>query len=375
MSTNRGAAGSPLTWGLALLFLVPIDVAITRTPLLWGPTSYENTHDLRLVQLAETYKTARKLYAPERPARVRVALLGDSRLWFAAHEPYVERQLRRRAPELDVRVDTLAVFGALIGDMEVISRHLDRQAPSVVVLAIGGQELVPTADGELQHWPARLLSVGWRDGPLPPASQAERLDRWLRTVWPLYRFHEFARAALADRIFPGTPAGRPLPDHFSSSREVFDYFRTAQAPEVEAAYRAWREHPSLPAFLDYVLVGHPLLPWRPRVAGDARPDARALEVLDALLGRLRRQRTATFVLLLPENPLLDLDTAGEYHSPGFSDRVADAVRAVAARQGIRVVDGRRWMPAEAFYDLLHLMPDLSGFQEPLAEEILRALRG
>ena len=81
------------------------------------------------------------------------------------------------------------------------------------------------------------------------------------------------------------------------------------------------------------------------------------------------------MLLLPDNPLLDFDTAGEYHAPGFSARVADAVYAAAGRHGVRVVDGRRWMPAEAFYDLIHLMPDLSGFQKPLAEEILRALRG
>src|SRR5438132_12207058 len=120
MSRRPSAAGSPLTWTLALLFLVPIDMAITHTPLLWGRTSFENTHDLKFAQLAQTYQVARKLYAPERPARVRVTLLGDSRLWFGAHAPYVERALRRRAPALDVRVDTLAVFGALIADLEVI---------------------------------------------------------------------------------------------------------------------------------------------------------------------------------------------------------------------------------------------------------------
>src|SRR5207253_6327964 len=87
MPRRPGSAGSLLAWALALLLLVPIDALITRTSLLWGRTSYENGLDLRLAQLSQTYQVARKLYAPERPAPVRVALLGDSRLWFAAHEP------------------------------------------------------------------------------------------------------------------------------------------------------------------------------------------------------------------------------------------------------------------------------------------------
>src|SRR5207244_2836162 len=173
-----------------------------------------------------------------------------------------------------------------------------------VVLAMGGQELVPTPDGALGHWPARLLDIGWRDGPLPPESQAARLDRWLRTAWPLYRFHEFARAALEDGVISGPPSGRPLPDQFSSTREVFEYFQGARAAELDAAYQAWRRNPSLAAFVEYIQVGHPELPWRPRVAGDARPDPRALRVLDALLARMARE-PAAFVLLLPENPLLD----------------------------------------------------------------------
>ena len=77
---------------------------------------------------------------------------------------------------------------------------------------------------------------------------------------------------------------------------------------------------------------------------------------------------------MPENPVLDADTAGRYHDPALSDRAADLIRTVADRHGVEVVDARRWMPAEAFFDLLHLFPDVSGFQRPLAEEIVRALR-
>jgi hypothetical protein len=70
--------------------------------------------------------------------------------------------------------------------------------------------------------------------------------------------------------------------------------------------------------------------------------------------------------------LLDLDRDGRYHRVGFSDHAAAIITEVAARHDLRVVDGRRWMPAESFMDFVHLFPDVSGFQVPLAQEIVRA---
>ena len=79
------------------------------------------------------------------------------------------------------------------------------------------------------------------------------------------------------------------------------------------------------------------------------------------------------MLLMPENPLLDGDVAGEYHVAGFSAAAADVIRTLAARHHFILVDGRRWLPAEAFLDLDHVLPELSGFQRPLAAEISRRI--
>ena len=96
-------------------------------------------------------------------------------------------------------------------------------------------------------------------------------------------------------------------------------------------------------------------------------------VLDRMLARMAAGPWQTIIVLMPENPLLDLDRDGHYRRGfGFSDRAAPIIEAVAARHGLRVVDGRRWMPAEAFMDFVHLFPDVSGFQVPLAAEIVRA---
>src|SRR5439155_1234751 len=80
LAGGRGYAGgvtrdptpSPLTWALALDFLALLDGVVTRTSVLWGPTAFEHTRDIRKVLFAQTYQAARKLYAttsasPARP--------------------------------------------------------------------------------------------------------------------------------------------------------------------------------------------------------------------------------------------------------------------------------------------------------------------
>ena len=56
---------------------------------------------------------------------------------------------------------------------------------------------------------------------------------------------------------------------------------------------------------------------------------------------------------------------------GVTSAVASRCR--EAGWTVAVVDGRRWMPVESFADLNHVMPDVSGFQRPLAREILNAI--
>jgi len=385
LAGGRGYAGgvtrdptpSPLTWALALVFLALLDGVVTRTSVLWGPTAFEHTRDIRKVVFAQTYQAARKLYATRSASPARIALLGNSRIWLAARETFLQPELARLAPGPETSVYNLGIFGAGLGDMEVVSRHLGRVRPSLVVLAIGSSDLLATPSSPLEGLPARLLRVGWADGPLPPRHAVDRLDRWARTVWPLYRFHEFARAALEDRLVrPARPEA--FPDHVRSTRAIFAYMHGKQAAAVEQAYRAWRARPSLAAFVDYLRVGSSghveMVRNRVREATLPSLESPAGRVLDALLARLAANGWRAVVLLMPENPLLDGDVAGEYHVAGFSAAAADVIRTLAARHHFILVDARRWLPAEAFLDLDHVLPELSGFQRPLAAEIVRALR-
>jgi hypothetical protein len=374
----RPPSGRPATWLLAVALVALVDAAITRTRVLWGHIPTENTIDPQWAQISQTYQVARKLFHdPGRPAPVRVALLGDSRIWFAGHAPYVERALAAVAPDLDVRVDDLGIFGALAGDLAMVSRHVDRLEPQLVVLALGPAQLLPDESGRLGNVPAALLDFGWGDSPLPAPTYGARAERWARTLWPLFRFRELARGVLWQRVFPEPEAHAPLPDRVSSPRELFDFLYGADGAAADAAFETWRRAPTLERYVDYLRVVHSR--WLDDRSGPLRGSARladadrALGMLDWAVARLRGEHRRVVVLLMPENPVLDADTAGRYHDPALSDRAAGLVRTVARRQGVDVVDGRRWMPAEAFFDLLHLFPDVSGFQRPLAEEIVRAL--
>jgi hypothetical protein len=377
MARGAGAAGGPLTWVLALGLAAALDAAITRTPVLWAPTAFETTRDMSRVAFAQSYQAARTLYAPE-PAARRVVVLGNSRAYLGARPALVEAELQRLGVDPGVRVDSLAIFGAGLGDEEVVARHVPRLRPALVVLTLGASDLEDTPALPLAGTPAHLLDVGWADGPLPPPDAAARLERWGRTVWPLFRFREFARAALADRLVPG-PADPPLPDRFADMHAVFAYMQRGADPSpVDAAWAAWRAAPSLRTFVAYLERESPanlaLVRSRTRderVPADAAAPGR--RVLDALLDRLAALPAPALVVLMPENPILAEDAAGEYHRPGVSDAVAGLVVAAAARDGVRVVDARTWLPAEAFLDFDHPIPDLGGFHRPFARVIADAL--
>ncbi|HJQ85541.1 MAG TPA: hypothetical protein VKA21_15745 [Candidatus Binatia bacterium] len=378
MQAPGRAASAFRTWALAVFFVLVLDAAITRTSVLWGRLPTEDTINPEFAQIAQTYKAARKLFHdPGRPAAERVAVLGDSRVWFPAHAPYVERALARLRPDLDVRVDDLGIFGVLAGDLEVLSRHLDRLDPTVVVLGLGPANVMPDAKGRLGNVTAALLDTGWRDGPIPPPSTLARVDRWGRTVWPLYRFRELARGAIEQRVSPSPPDGRPLPDAFQSRRDFFAWMYRERAEPIAAAYEAWRAEPSLDRFVAYLRATGSrafVAPDGPLRGTDRlAADGPAIPVLDALLARLAEGPWQALVMLLPENPILDQDTDGRYHDVALSDRAAAIITTAAARHDLPVVDARRWLPAESFFDLVHLFPDLGSFEDPFAKELIRIL--
>jgi len=374
----RATSHPVAVWLLALVFVGVADVAITHTRVLWGPTAFEHTRDLRHVVFAQTYQAARAIYADDDP-RPSVVLLGNSRVWLGARERLVQEALDRRLGAPAVRVHNLGIFGAGLGDQEMLVRHLPRMAPRLAVVTLAGTDLLVTGTTPLAGVPAQLMRTGWTDGPLAAPGTAARLDRVTRMMWPLWRFREFARAAIDERVV-GSPAAEPFPDRFADTRALFRWVHGAEEGDaVERLYESWKTERTLARWTAYLEVGSAghlsLVRERVRSGGSPEQDGLAARCLDAALDRLARAGIATVVVLMPENPVLAADAGNEFHRPGVSDAAAALVTTIAERHAARVVDARGWMPVEAFVDYDHLFPDLSGFQEPLADEIAYAIRG
>ncbi len=368
-------AGSLVTWGLAFLLLCLIDAAITRTDVLWGPTAFENSGGIRL-GFPQTYQVSRKIYAPERDADVRVALLGNSRVVLAVREHRLERALSGIRPEMDVVVSNLGIFGSFMGETEMLARHLDPLDPSVVVLAIGAPDLIRQPIHPEGEGPMDLLRIGWRDGPVAAGSFRERVDRWMRTVWPLYRFREFTREAILDRVL-GRPDPGPPPQDFTTRAALFAQLYGERAEAVQAAFRVWERDGGLHAYASYLEVAAPghLARGRDR-ARSLEPLTRetpAVVVFDVLLSKLARAGRPTFVLLMPENPILAEDTAGVFHRRGLADEGARLAKQLASVHAIPVVDARKWLSADRFLDFDHPIFQLEDLEQPLAQEIVNVL--
>jgi len=364
---------------LAACFVAFAGRGITTTHVLWRETTFEHTRDITRVAFAQTYQAARAIYAPR--AATPIVLLGNSRIWLGAPAPLVNAALATRRPDEPAAVN-LGIFGAGLGDLEALSRHVGRVDPSLAVLTLGTSDLLGSTSTPLSGVPARLLRIGWDGEPVGDASLADRLDRWLRTLWPLYRFREFARAAIDDRLVPSadvSPLSRRLSSpafHIASTRDLFETAYGARGGEIEAAYERWRGHPTLASFVAYVETLNPshleLVRQRVRESGPVDPEGPGLRLVDAILARLA-PAGRTVVVLMPENPILAEDTRQEFHRAGYSDEAAAEVLAAARAHDVPLLDARAWMPARAFLDFDHLLPDLSGFQERLAEEIVHVL--
>lgn len=373
---SRSAAAHPVTWLLALAMLGAIDAGITRTSLLWSPRTFEETRDLGRTTFAQTYHAARAVYAPGPTPAEEVLVLGNSRVWLAARRSFTAPALARRLAPEPVEFRNLAIFGAGVGDLETLSRHLVRRPARLVVVTVGTGDLAGSAMAPLAGIPSTLLRRGWTASPIGPEPLARRVDRWGRTLWPLYGFREFARAALLDRVRPDRDA-EPLPARFPTTRAVFEVMYGTRAERVEAAFRAWVRSGTLDAFVTYLRetggTNLALVEQRARVRTPIDATTPGARAFDMLLARLATGPAAVRVLVMPEHPVLAQDEAGRYHDHVRSAAAFRLLGEISARHGVPLTDGRGWLRADEFIDFDHPFPELGGFHARLVEEVAHAL--
>jgi hypothetical protein len=354
--------------------VVLVDVALHRFDLLSPlvPDTLPKTFFAAVnSQLTDVVRTLRSS-PPPHPS---IALLGNSQMDLGVRPlPELRADLARAGAAKETSLVPLFVYASAITDAEVVARDLDGIAADLVVLGVGAPDVGASLEHARSTPVVRTLDVGFFAGPVPPADLEARLDRWVRTVWLAYRY----RTLFADLLFPGEGAQVPRAfyDQPNSKDEFFAAFRGPErAREIAALRPGFERGDDWGAAAAYVeaLQGPAYLAGLRERWRSLEPAPVQLEALRALAGHVQRAGSRLVIVLVPENPVLELDPEVGREVRARSDAAAAAVEELAGDLGVTVIDLRRGFEPAGFLDLNHLFFQHGGMGPRLAREL--AARG
>ena len=356
----------------AVLVLIAVDVVVARVDVLGRlapgsrPTSLLASITRQLVDVASAL-------SGRQPATV--VFLGNSQMEAAVRPLGALRgHLVAAGAPADVSAASLCVFATAPTDAEAVSRHFGRLRPRVAVLGLSAPDLA-TPLARARDMPLRrLLDVGWRAGPVPPAGLEERLDRWARTVWHLYRYRQLFRFVLFPPDEPRTPASR-LEATLSLRELLVESYGAERAHDLlslRQAALASGTWPAIAAYVDALRGEGYRAGLRERWHGLEPADVQ-VEALHRFAANTRAAGTLPVWVLLPENPWLERDPVVGAEVARRSGRVAERVRAEARAAGVPLVDLRDALAPRAFLDLNHLAYNRGDLMPALAAGVAAAV--
>ncbi len=342
-----------------------------RAAVLWSLAAFALSH-LGLLAATETAYPefrdplyGRKKHELERclaeapPGARVVLLLGSSRIYNGADSRLLREQLRAALGEGAVVYNFGMAGAGPVTELLVLSRLLaDGIKPDLVLIEVFPAMLA--AADPLLEWDALRASRLWH-GDLAllercDASFAAKRSEWLRCVlsaWHAYRY------GIVGRI-----STRWVPPQYSGAHTGFDRYGwqpltdKIAPPECRATGLLTAQRVYSPMLADF----------RPG------PGARALT---EMLNTCRRERLSAVMLLMPEG-----DRFTSWYSPQAARAVDELVGATAREASVPVIDARRWMHEDDFFDSHHLLPaSAQRFSYrlgrraagPLREQVLAAL--
>ncbi|HZR82427.1 MAG TPA: hypothetical protein VFD92_15140 [Candidatus Binatia bacterium] len=359
---------------VAVAVLVLVDLAIRRFDVFSPLVADTVPATLFAAVNAQVTDVVRALRAPARDGFT-VVLLGNSQMDLGSRPlPMLRDALVAAGAPPDTRIVPLFVYASTITDAEVIARSLAPLHPAVVVLGVSAPDLATAPENARRTPVLRILETGSTDGALPAVDLEERLDRWVRSVWQLYRY----RALFSDLLFPvsGKRSPRGFSDEPHSEEEVFVEFsgpeRGREIAALRPGFESGDDYGAAARYVD-ALQGPGYLRGLRERWRTASPEAVQLAALRGFARRVREAGARPVVVLMPENPLLERDPDVGRVVRARSDAAADALESEAAAVGIAVVDLRRGFPTRAFLDMNHLFFQHGGMAPRLASEL--AARG
>ncbi len=355
---------------IALGVLVAVDVVIARvdvfTPLM--PREHPTTFFAGIN--SELMRVVRALYPRPRGPRA-VVLLGNSQFVDAGGPTAeLEAALHARGTPAGAPVLPLCVLSTYPTDFEALARRLEPVRPDLVLVGIGAPDMGTTLERARTMPVVKLLDTGFRDGLVTAPDIGYRLDRWLRTVWLLYRYRSLFRDMAFTPDGPRIPAST-LERHLEPAEFLAIFYGADRARELTAARAEYEATHDAALFARYLVA----LRGDDYAAG-VRSRWRGLEVESIQEEALRR--TVAHVraaggrpvwVLLPENPLLASDAEIGTEVRARSDAVAARLGADAAALDVPLLDLRHSMPESAFVDLNHLYFNSGRFIPVLADAL------
>lgn len=357
----------------ALLILIAVDAALARFDVFallpaTPPTSFFSSINYQISQALHELHDG-----PVTPRST--VFVGNSQLDALIHPfgEFGEHLVAAGAPP-GTKVVSLCVWGTALTDAEVLTRDLAPMHPGLVVIGFGVPDVGTTLERAREMPVTSTLDAGWRNGMVPAADLEGRLDRWARTVWRLYRF----RRLLRDLVLPADGWRRgvaPLPAPKTPEElmeRTYGPERARKLAELRPGFvRGERYEDALPYLLE--LKGREYVDglrerWRTLV-----PDQLQLEALRRTAAHVRDAGGRPAWVLLPENPVLELDPEIGAEVRRRSDEVARTVQAVADEVHVPLLDLRRLLPPAGFSDLNHAMVrGAADFMKPIAAQLAAA---
>jgi hypothetical protein len=372
-------------WGKVLLCFVLLDVLLFRVGLLWKvkPDFGAGTLalDWRLLyQTAERFET---FSSASRPA----VIVGSSVVFRGVDELGVSAALAHQ--KVPVQLLRLPALGADCTDTTLIVWNAMRLRPWLVVYGAASRDfcLLPIENDPVVRV---FYDSSLELSALPRVGAEAQLEATVKRYWKLYRYRFFVRSALTTLLSKAVStvalAGEAGAVASEGEGLPADAQRRFGALNITVeSYRLWQRWYQSRRADDYLSwirsrSSELLRIYAGQTLANCGPEAnRHVRSFERMLGFLQRAHVRTVVAYFPENPVFREPEAGKYFDPALSDGYAGLFARQAVAHGARFVDLRNLLPAEDFYDLVHVnfegMRKLSARMAEIVGEEWRAREG
>lgn len=347
-------------WAKVVLVLIALDGALFGTGFIWTLTGSAGDATRRVAQTIGRH-------SPGEPAAVAV---GSSLVGRSLSELWVNGLLDEKG--VHSRFYNLGLDGLVAQEASLVAHYARRVKPWLVLYGVNYRDLMPAP----AHGPGPGIRRYFVDSTvnldaLAPTSFDDRVRRFVRTHWSLYRYRRNLRSvagAFWDELAASTPASaeaaseaadlapdapREAPTEAQQDRWLAEHTLTDEQK------KAWARFHQTGQFSDYEAYlrtrGQILDVYRQRQETEFDLDANpAVEALEWMLAEARANGTRVVLIYMPENPMFRDPAAAEYFDQLRSDQVLLLLTSLAEQYGARFENWRFVLGPSDFLDMIHL---------------------